>query len=496
MVTTTKNFTDVISWLKVQKKKFGHQQISTFIAAIRVANKHYKFQVLQPTTTSIMEHVLQCAEKVADMGLKADAVVASILYSIPKFCQNWHLELLPFGQEVIDLIKGINRVDSIKKINHNLFTSNSKKNIEVVRTMLLAMASDIRSVIIVLIGRGELMLNLNSCNNQDKIIQIAQTTMSIFAPLANRLGLWQIKWELEDIAFKFLHRKEYQTIAKLLDSSRLSRLSYLQQIENNLTQQIKKAGIKNFKLYGRAKHIYSIWNKMKNKNYSFEDLYDVLAIRVIVNTISECYAVLGITHSYYLPINKEFNDYIATPKNNHYQSLHTCVKTDEGISVEIQIRTKEMHENAEYGIAAHWKYKESEIDNIKFEQKISWVRRILDLDKKDNLSSSQISQIFKNEVFTDKIYVISPKGQVINLPAGSSVIDFAYYIHHDVGLYCQQAKVDNEVVPLSTVLQNGQTVEVICGQKPIIKLSWVYNKVAITKKAKNAIKRYFKQLDS
>ncbi len=498
MVTTKKNFTDVLSWLNFQKRNFGHAQIRMFIKAIRLANTMYKGQAFKPTTVSVMEHALQCASKVADLELQFDAVVATILYSVPKFCKNWKEELAPFGNSVIELVDGITKVGNIRRVSHDIFTgeNTNEQQIEVVRTMLLAMVTDIRAVIIVLIGRGELMLNLNTCNNPDKVLEIAQTTMSIFAPLANRLGLWQIKWELEDISFKYLHFEEYKKIAKLLDSTRNTRLTYINNIKENLAIQISNTGIKNFQIHGRAKHIYSIWNKMQNKNYSFEDLYDILAMRIIVSTIPECYAVLGIIHTHYLPITGEFSDYIASPKSNHYQSLHTCVKTDNNLSVEVQIRTLDMHEHAEYGIAAHWRYKEGGMGNPEFEEKIAWIRRILDLEKNDQLSSQQLSKIFKNEVFADKIYVITPKGQVINLPKGATVIDFAYQIHNDIGNRCKGAKLDNKIVPISTALKNGQMVEVLCNKESSPNMNWIYNKWVTTTKAKNAIKRYFRELSN
>lgn len=498
MVTTKKNFTDVVSWLNTQKHKFSHTQRRMFIAAIRLSNKHYKGHFFKPTNLLVMEHALQCAYKVAELELQHDAVVATILYALPKFCSNWKEELAPFGTSVIELVDGVTKVGKIRKISHEIFTgeSDNDQQIEVVRTMLLAMVTDIRAVIIVLIGRGELMLNLNSCENQEKIIEIAQTTMSVFAPLANRLGLWQIKWELEDIAFKYLHFEEYKKIAKLLDSTRNTRLAYINSIQDNLSQQISIAGIKNFQIHGRAKHIYSIWNKMKNKNYSFEDLYDILAMRIIVSTIPECYAVLGIIHTHYQPITGEFSDYIASPKSNHYQSLHTCVRTENNLSVEVQIRTLEMHEHAEYGIAAHWRYKEGGSSNREFEEKIAWIRRILDLEKNDHLTSQQLSKIFKNEFFADKIYVITPKGEVINLPKGATVIDFAYQIHNDIGNRCKGGKIDDKIVPLSTILKNGQTVEVICGKEINPNMNWIHNKWVQTSKAKNAIRKYFKNLDT
>jgi GTP pyrophosphokinase len=235
---------------------------------------------------------------------------------------------------------------------------------------------------------------------------------------------------------------------------------------------------------------------MHNKNYSFDDLYDILAMRIIVSTIPECYTVLGIIHTHYLPITGEFSDYIASPKSNHYQSLHTCVKTENNLSVEMQIRTLAMHEHAEYGIAAHWRYKEGGMGNPEFEEKIAWIRRIIDLEKNDQLSSQQLSNIFKNEVFADKIYVITPKGQVMHLPKGSTIIDFAYQIHNDIGNRCKGAKIDNKIVPLSTIIKNGQMVEVLCNKEPCTNMNWIYNKWVTTSKARQAIKKYFRNLAS
>ncbi len=498
MVTVKSNFHDVNSWLEIQRAHFTPAEIEQFKRAIHLAEQFYNGKAFYPTDIDMLLHALTCANKVSELHLYADAVTATILFALPHFCPNWVAELKDFDKKIVELIDGINRVTNIRKLDDLAIDADEteKRNqIEVIRKMLLAMASDIRIVLIVLVGRGELMLNLKSCNDFALQQKIALETMEIFAPLANRLGVWQIKWELEDLSFKYLHPEQYKRIAKLLDETRQERLDYIENIKKFLSSQMEESGIQDFQVSGRAKHIYSIWKKMKKKNYDFENLYDIRAVRVLVPEIRDCYTVLGIVHTKYSPIPGEFDDYISNPKPNNYQSLHTCVIGPENRIVEIQIRTFAMHDHAEYGVAAHWRYKEGGENNPQFEEKIAWIRQILDW--RDELSERKdLADIFKNEIFSDNIYVMTPNGKVITLPTGSTPIDFAYAVHSAIGHRCRGAKVDGQIVPLSTALQNGQRVEVLTVKAGGPSINWLHEGWAKSSKAISHIRRYIRDLNN
>ncbi|MFN7095144.1 MAG: HD domain-containing protein, partial [Burkholderiales bacterium] len=416
MVTVNYGFDDINSWLDIQRKAFTEAEIAAFITAITIAKRYYGESKFYPTEVNLFMHALTCAEKVAELHLYADAVIATILFALPKFALNWQAELTQFDSKVIELIDGITRVTQIRKLGTLADVENEdekKEQVEVVRKMLLAMASDIRVVLIVLVGRGELMLNLKSCKDPEMQRKIASETVEIFSPLANRLGVSQIKWELEDLSFKYLHPEQYKKIATLLDETREERLEYIERIKEFLALQMEQSGITDYQVSGRAKHIYSIWKKMRKKNYDFGDLYDIRAVRVLVPEVKDCYTVLGIVHTNYSPIPGEFDDYISNPKSNNYQSLHTCVIGPENRVVEIQIRTFAMHDHAEYGIAAHWRYKEfgekGADNNSGFAEKVAWLRQILDW-REELTDRKDIRDIFKNEIFNDTIYVMTPNG--------------------------------------------------------------------------------------
>ena len=494
MVTVKSSFNDVQSWLELQKANFNQAELAQFEQAIKIAEIYYQGKIFYPTDRDMLLHALTCAATVAELHLYADAVVATILYALPLYTDKWSDELKVFDKKVLELVDGINRVTQIRRISDIDLSANDsekKEQIEVIRKMLLAMASDIRIVLIVLVGRGELMLHLKCDDNKQLRQKIAIETMEIFAPLANRLGMWQIKWELEDLSFKYLHYAEYKRIAKLLDETRIERLAYIDNMKTFLSGQMIENGIADFQVSGRAKHIYSIWKKMVKKNYDFSGLYDIRAVRVLVPEVRDCYTVLGIVHTKYSPVPGEFDDYISNPKPNNYQSLHTCVIGPDNKTVEIQIRTFAMHDHAEYGVAAHWRYKEGGENNPKFEEKIAWIRQILDW--RDELSDRKdLADIFKNEIFSDTIYVMTPNGRVITLPSGGTPIDFAYAVHSAIGHRCRGAKVDGHIVPLSTPLQNGQRVEVLTVKEGGPSINWLHEGWVLSSKAIGHIRRYIR----
>lgn len=498
MVTVKTKFTDVASWLSIYRQSFSAAETQQFEAAIKLAQKYYRGNKFYPTNVDLLMHALTCASTVANLNLYFDAVVATILFDLPRFSSKWREEIAAINSSVIELVDGINRVTQIRKIGTLADVENEeerREQLEVMRKMLLAMASDIRVVLIVLVGRGELMLNLKSCKDHEIQQKIATETVEIFSPLANRLGVWQIKWELEDLSFKYLHPEQYRKIAKLLDETREERLEYIEHIKEFLSEQMEQSGINDYQVTGRAKHIYSIWKKMKKKNYDFEDLYDIRAVRVLVPEIRDCYTVLGIVHTKYSPIPGEFDDYISNPKPNNYQSLHTCVIGPERKVVEIQIRTFAMHDDAEYGVAAHWRYKELGEKGAKsspeFAEKLAWIRQILDW-REDLTDRKDITNIFKNEIFNDTIYVVTPNGRVISLPKGSTPIDFAYHVHSDIGHKCRGAKVDGQIVPLSTPLSNGQRVEILTVKEGGPSINWLHDGLVKSSRAISHIRRHIR----
>lgn len=499
MVTVKHDFSDVGSWLAMQEKLFSTDEIKQFSLAIDIARKYYQGHKFYPTDVDLLTHALTCAITVSELNLYSDAVIATILFALPRYCPEWTDEVKVFDKKVAELIEGVTRVTQIRRLGTlvDVDKQDKKEQVEVIRKMLLAMASDIRVVLIVLVGRGELMLNLKSCLDEQMREKIAMETVEIFSPLANRLGVWQIKWELEDLSFKYLHPEQYRKIADLLDESREDRLDYIERIKEFISTQMEQGGITDYQVSGRAKHIYSIWKKMKKKGYGFDDLFDIRAVRVLVPEVKDCYTVLGIVHTKYSPIPGEFDDYISNPKANNYQSLHTCVIGPENRVVEIQIRTFAMHDHAEYGIAAHWRYKElgdknGGTDNsAAFTTKVAWLRQVLDW-REELTDKKNIADIFKNEIFNDTIYVMTPNGKVISLPSGSTPIDFAYHVHSDIGHKCRGAKVDGQIVPLSTTLQNGQHVEILTVKEGAPSINWLYEGFVKSSKAISQIRRYIR----
>jgi GTP pyrophosphokinase len=359
-----------------------------------------------------------------------------------------------FGAELAGLIRGIARAGRIEVLD------SSATDLEQLRKMLLAIAEDVR---VVLIKLAERVVYLRSLTKADEAIQRAagRQTLELFSPLANRLGVSDMKWELEDFAFRYTEPELYHRIARLLDEKRHDREAYIQRVIAKLQHELTAMGI-HATIQGRPKHIYSIWRKMRGKNVGFEQLYDIRAVRVIVHNIRECYTVLGVVHDLWTPVEGEFDDYIASPKTNEYRSLHTAVVGPEGRTLEVQIRTEEMHQHSEHGVAAHWRYKEGSKADRKFDSKIAWLRQVLAF-RNEILEAKGGAR--GRRVFDDTIYVLTPQGRVIDLPAGSTPIDFAYHVHTDLGHRCRGAKVDGQMVPLDYKLQNAQRVEIVAAKE-------------------------------
>ena len=444
----------------------------------------------------VLQHLLAAAKMVADMDLLPEAVAATVLAEISSYLPNWQETVSEqCGKTVVTLVQGI---DEVQKLTHfakvdALATPEERAaQAETMRKMLLAMVSDIRVVLIKLALRTRTMQFLGQTPDSPEKRAVAKETLDIFAPLANRLGVWQLKWQLEDLGFRHQNPEEYKRIAKLLENKRTERLEYIAHFLNIIRAEMDKVGIQ-YDVAGRPKHIYSIYKKMVKKKLDFEGLYDIRAVRILVNTIPECYATLGIIHSLFQPIPGEFDDYIANPKGNGYKSLHTVIVGPEDKSIEVQIRTFEMHQFNEFGVAAHWRYKEGGKGDSAYEQKIAWLRQLLDW--RENMAESgkeDLAAAFKTELFNDTIYVLTPHGKVLSLPAGATPIDFAYALHSSLGDRCRGAKVDGQIVPLSTRLENGQRVEIIAAKEGHPSVNWLYEGWVKSSKAISKIRAYIR----
>ena len=467
------------------------------VSALQLASQHYPPEAKTHIAREpVLQHLLAAAKMVADMDLLPEAVAATVLAEISSYLPNWQETVSEqCGKTVVTLVQGI---DEVQKLTHfakvdALATPEERAaQAETMRKMLLAMVSDIRVVLIKLALRTRTMQFLGQTPDSPEKRAVAKETLDIFAPLANRLGVWQLKWQLEDLGFRHQNPEEYKRIAKLLEDKRTERLEYIDHFLNIIRSEMDKVGIQ-YDVAGRPKHIYSIYKKMVKKKLDFEGLYDIRAVRILVNTIPECYATLGIIHSLFQPIPGEFDDYIANPKGNGYKSLHTVIVGPEDKSIEVQIRTFEMHQFNEFGVAAHWRYKEGGKGDSAYEQKIAWLRQLLDW--RENMAESgkeDLAAAFKTELFNDTIYVLTPHGKVLSLPAGATPIDFAYALHSSLGDRCRGAKVDGQIVPLSTRLENGQRVEIIAAKEGHPSVNWLHEGWVKSPRAISKIRAYIR----
>ena len=399
-----------------------------------------------------------------------------------------------FGPKIAELLLAVKDMEAIRSLQSLNAVDVTEDKVDRVRRMILAMVKDVRAVVIKLAERIAVIRNAKS-EDEETRFNIAKEISNIYAPLANRLGTGQLKWELEDLAFKFLHHDSYMEIAHDLGEKRLERESYIDEFVQNLADLLKDEGI-GAKVYGRPKHIYSIYRKMQKKHLKFNQLFDIRAVRVVVNTIEECYATLGIIHTNYEHIQKEFDDYIANPKPNGYQSIHTVVYGEGHKVVEIQIRTEQMHQLAELGVAAHWKYKEGNGQSQGVENRINWLRKLLSW-RDDMVESGSLQEEFKQQVFEDRVYVFTPTGEVLDLPNGATPLDFAYQVHTMVGHRCIGAKVDGRIVPYTYKLKTGEQVEIITSKNPNPSRDWLKaeNGFLHTTKARNKVQSWFRKVD-
>jgi GTP pyrophosphokinase len=452
--------------------------------ALEFAEPLYAAQVLS-TGEPTWSHALGLAGNLAAIGLDAPGRIAGLLFAAPKHAELEKIKA-EFGEEIASLAAGVEKLYQLRLATR---ASPVEQN-EILRKMVLGMVEDVRVVLIRLASRTQ-TLRWFARNAHPERPLYARESLDIYSPLANRLGVFQLKWELEDLSFRFLEPELYKRIAGMLDEKRVEREEYIRRAIGVLERELEALGVKG-EIHGRPKHIYSIWNKMRAKSLDFSQVYDVRALRVIVPSVKDCYSALGVVHNLWQPIPKEFDDYISRPKGNLYQSLHTAVIGPQGKTLEVQIRTQEMHRHAEFGVAAHWRYKEGGRpvrSESAFEQKIAWLRELLAWrDEVADWASTT-----KQARLDDTVYVLTPAGKVIDLPAGATPIDFAYALHSDLGHRCRGARVDGHIVPLDTPLASGQRVEIITAKTGGPSRDWLNAERGFVKsgRARQKIRQWF-----
>lgn len=447
--------------------------------------------------TSSFRTGLEMAEILADLQLDGETLIAALLYRTVREDKHTLKEIeADFGSGVAKLIKGVLRMAAIgtqrSDSEESVLGQQSQEQSEKVRKMLVAMVDDVRVALIKLAERTCAIRAVKNISD-DKRRKVAREVADIYAPLAHRLGIGHIKWELEDLAFRYLHPDDYMHIAKLLDERRLDRQSYIDMALSTLNEKMAAAGI-DADINGRAKHIYSIWRKMRRKDIGFSQVYDIRAVRILVPTVRDCYSVLGIVHTLWRNIPNEFDDYIASPKENGYRSLHTAVIGPERKVLEVQIRTRTMHEEAEFGVCAHWLYKgaDEDVGEDSYEQKIAWLRQVLEWH--EELGGDALADDLATGVEQDRIYVFTPDGHVLDLPPGATPLDFAYRVHTEVGNRCRGAKINGRIVPLNYSLRTADQVEILTGNRESPSRDWLSAGLGYLKtgRARAKVQQWFK----
>lgn len=486
---------ELADWLRYLEHRYSQDQAKRISKACELAKSAHQGQK-RVSGEPYFSHVLAVAKILSGLKLDPDTIVAAILHDVvedtPVSLEDIRED---FGPEVAQLVNGVTKMGKMEGLQSSETGRRSDQiRAESLRKMLLAMAEDVRVVLIKLADRLHNMRTLESLA-VDKQRRISQETMDVFAPLANRLGIWQIKWELEDLSYRYLEPENYQDIADMLVEKRVDREKYIEKFKATLAEKLEQAKVK-AEISGRPKHIYGIAKKMHQKSIAFDQVYDVRAVRILVENTEDCYSVLGIIHSNWQYIPGEFDDYIATPKENNYQSIHTAVVGPEGQTVEVQIRTREMHKQSEYGVAAHWRYKEGALKDKDYDEKIAWLRQLLEW-KDELIEAGEFVDQFKSEVFSDRVYVFTPKGKIIDLQNGSTPLDFAYRIHTEVGHRCRGAKINGRIQPLIYQLKTGDNVEILTVKKGEPSRDWLNPHLSYikTSKARSKIQQWFRQQD-
>ena len=482
-----KSIEDIISLVK-QKKRWADTKL--IVKAYNYAKEKHGTQCRKSGEPYII-HPVQVAYILADIGLDEATICAALLHDVVEDTEVTHEDLVrDFGEEIATMVAGVTKLGELR-----YQASTEERQVENYRKMFLAMGKDIRVIIIKLADRLHNLRTLKYLR-RDRQIANAKETMELYAPLANRLGIYSLKWELEDLAFKYLYPEEYRELVEGIDKKREERLQFIEKIMDDIRGQLKKQKIE-AEVTGRAKHLYSIYRKMKRDNKTLDQIYDLFALRILVNSIKDCYAALGVVHEMYSPMPGRFKDYIAVPKPNMYQSIHTTLLGEKGTPFEVQIRTWEMHRIAEYGIAAHWAYKEANYGKkgkqvvTVTKDKLAWLRETLEWQQ-DMKDPQEFLNTLKTELFEDEVYVFTPKGKILVLPRDATPIDFAYSIHEEIGNHMVGCKINSKMMPIITKLQSGDIVEIMTSdsQKGPSR-DWL--KFIKTTKAKSKIQSWFKK---
>ena len=478
---------EVINEVKKHNRKADTKLI---LKAYNYANDNHKGQLRKSGEPYII-HPLQVAYILATIELDESTICAALLHDVVEDTEITHQDIInEFGQEIADMVEGVTKLGKLQQ-----YTTVQEQQVEDYRKMFLAMGKDIRVILIKLADRLHNMRTLKFLS-RDRQIANAKETMDLYAPLANRLGMYSLKWELEDLSFKYLYPEEYREIVEGIDKKRDERLIFIEKIMDKIRAELKAQHI-DAEVTGRAKHLYSIYRKMKRDNKTLDQIYDLFALRILVNSVKDCYASLGVVHELYNPMPGRFKDYISVPKSNMYQSLHTTLIGPKGTPFEVQIRTWDMHRVAEYGIAAHWAYKEANkakkaTVSVK-EDKLSWLRESLEWQK-DMQDPEEFLNTLRTELFEDEVYVFTPKGDIKSLPKGATPIDFAYSIHEQIGHKMTGCKINSKMVPIVTKLKNGDIVDIITSDNSKgPSRDWL--KYVKTTTARNRINQWFKKAE-
>jgi GTP pyrophosphokinase len=475
-------------------KSYTHQDVELVRRAYDLAASAHGDQKRKSGEPYIV-HPLAVASILAELRLDAKTLAASLLHDVAEDTDVAIPDLAEeFGAEVASMVDGVTKLMTISEIAR-LPESRIDPKVESLRKLLLTMVGDVRVVLIKLADRLHNMRTMSHMSPEQQR-RISRETLDIYAPLASILGIYQIKWELEDLSFRYLEPETYAQMKKAINQRRGERESYVQGIIESLQNELAKHGVQ-ANITGRPKHIYSIWRKMQRKGVTFEQIYDRQGLRVIVPEISDCYAALGVVHTLWRPVPGEFDDYIASPKENQYQSLHTAVIGPGGYPLEVQIRTPEMDRLADVGIAAHWRYKNQTRHDETYERKIAWLRSVIDWQSQEQSGGSDFLATVQDDLFKDRVYVFTPKGEVIDLPAGSTPVDFAYRIHTEVGHRCRGARVGGKLVGLDYQLQSGDQVEILTTKRGGPSRDWLNQHLEYVKtsRARHKIRSWFRQQD-
>ncbi len=470
----------------------SEKKIACLLAAGDWLNQHDFTEASCPQLRTGWEMV----EILADLRMDKDALTAALLFPLVE-AQLLECAALDthFDPPVITMLTAVKQMEAIRTIPVGPNQTPNAQQADNLRKMLLTMVEDVRAVVIKLAAQICYLRDVKNADEETRVLAAKQTN-AIFAPLANRLGIGQLKWELEDLAFRYLHPQIYKKIASQLEEKRLDREQYMRDFVQAVRDQMVVEKL-DCEVYGRPKHIFSIWKKMQKKHLAFDQLYDIRAVRIVTERVQDCYAALGVVHTSWQHLPKEFDDYIATPKQNGYQSIHTVVLGPQGRPIEIQIRTQQMHDDAELGVAAHWRYKEGGPAGREgaLDEKIGWLRKILAWQ--EEVVDSSLAEELRNQVSEDRVYVFTPKGDIVDLPVGSTPLDFAYYVHSNVGNRCIGAKISGRIVPFTYQLKTGDQVEILTGREPNPSRDWLNPNLGYLKssRARSKVQYWFRLQD-